>query len=223
MRSWLPLAVLLLLASLGDGSVPQGEGDAAYQTAAQGQPAQNDDGFLRRVRARILQSQPFRADFVQRVFVDEEVTLEESGFIVFAHRDRVKWQYLEPEYKTFVLENGGYSFYDRENKQLLRGRLGERSRELVWELLFADRPGQSCRWDSRERTIRIALDGENGVEELRITVGPDLLPLRLEQTAVNDVTTVYEFRNYRPRIALSAGEFALDLPADVEVIEEQAP
>ncbi len=31
------------------------------------------------------------------------------------------------------------------------------------------------------------------------------------------------FRNYRSRVALAAGEFDLDLPADVEIIEEQGP
>ncbi|MCU0276859.1 MAG: outer membrane lipoprotein carrier protein LolA [Acidobacteria bacterium] len=186
-------------------------------------PPAGDADFLRQVRGRILQSQPFRVDFVQRVIVDEEVSLEESGVIVFASRERVKWQYLRPDYKTFILEGGRYSFYDRENKQLLRGSLGERSRELVWEVLFSEQPGQSCRWNSRERTIRVSLAGEGGIEELTIQVGSDFLPRRVEQSAVNDVTTVYEFRNYRPRVALAAGEFALDLPADVEIIEEQAP
>jgi outer membrane lipoprotein-sorting protein len=186
-------------------------------------PSQGDAGFLRQVRERIRQSQPFRVDFVQRVVVDDEVTIEESGYVVFAGRERVKWQYLKPDYKTFILEDDGYRFYDRENNQLLRGRLGERSRELVWEALFADRPGQACRWDARLRTITLRLDGEGGIEELKVQVGADLLPRRVEQSAVNDVTTVYEFARYRTRVALAAGEFALDLPADVEVIEAEGP
>ena len=206
----LTLIAILLLTSLASSS------------GAAPSPTGGDD-FLRQVRARILQSQPFRAGFVQRVYVDDEMTLEESGFIVFASRDRVKWQYLVPEYKTFILESGRYSFYDRENQQLLRGRLAERSQELVWELLFSDRPGQACRWDSRKRTILLSLAGENGVEELKILVGPDLLPRRVEQSAINDVTTVYEFRDYHVRTALAAGEFELDLPAGVEIIDEQAP
>jgi len=214
----LTLHALLLLTSLASFA-----GAAPSPSVRGGTAPTRDNDFLRQVRARILQSQPCRADFVQKVYVDEELTLEESGFIVFANRDRVKWQYLVPEYKTFILESGRYSFYDRENQQLLRGRLGERSRELVWDLLFSDRPGQACRWDSAARTITISLAGENGVEELKILVGPDLLPRRVEQSAVNDVTTVYEFRAYRVRTFPSAGEFELDLPAGVEIIDEQAP
>jgi outer membrane lipoprotein-sorting protein len=178
------------------------------------------DDFLQKVRSQIIQSQPFKTDFIQQVYIDDEKTLEESGVIIFADRSRVKWQYLDPEEKTFILENGRYSFYDRENNQLMRGRIGARSEQLIWELLFSDRPGNASRWDARQRTITLRLDGENGVQELKITVGADHLPERVEQTAVNDVTTVYLFRNYHRRIALAPEEFALALPKDVEIIEE---
>ncbi|MBN2344750.1 MAG: outer-membrane lipoprotein carrier protein LolA [Candidatus Aminicenantes bacterium] len=179
--------------------------------------------LLQRLRGRILEMRPFRVDFVQQVFVDEELTLEESGVIVFDGRERVKWQYLEPESKTFILEGDAYRFFDRENNQLLRGRLGARHEQLIWELLFADRPGASWSCDERRRTLRLRLDGEYGVQELAVTVGADFLPERAEQTAENEVTTVYLFRDYRGRVALADDEFALDLPADVEIIEERAP
>lgn len=181
----------------------------------------NDTAFLKQVRARILSCQPFRVDFVQQVYIDEEMTIQESGVIVFADRDRVKWQYLDPTPKTFILENGGYRFFDPENKQLLRGRVGARGEQLIWELLFSDRPGNASRWNSKTRTITLSLAGENGVQELEITVGADLLPARVRQTAVNEVTTVYVFKNYRSRVALGSREFDLDLPPDVEIIDEQ--
>jgi len=181
------------------------------------------DDFLMQVRARILLSQPFRVDFVQQVYVDEEMVVQESGVIVFADRNRVKWQYLDPTPKTFILDKGGYRFHDPENNQLLRGRVGERGEQLIWELLFSDRPGNASSWDAGRRTIRLRLDGEKGVQELEITVGADLLPARVRQTAAGEVTTVYIFKNYRSRVALGAGEFDLDLPADVEIIDEQAP
>ena len=206
--------VLWLLASLARSpAAPQG--DAALRPAA--------DDFLQRVRDKIISSQPFRADFIQQVYIDDEKTMEESGSIVFADRTRMKWQYLDPAYKTFILKDGGYSFYDRENKQLLKGRVGARSEQLIWELLFSDKPGNASSWDGRLRTIRLRLDGENGVEELKIKVGADYLPERVEQTSVNEVTTVYLFRNYRSRIRLAAGEFDLVLANDVEIIEEQSP
>ncbi len=180
------------------------------------------DDFMQRVRARLVASQPFRVDFTQQVLVDEEMTLEESGVIVFAGRDRVKWQYLVPTAKTFLLESGRYRFYDSESNQLLQGSLGERGEQLIWELLFSDRPGSSSRWDPRERTITISLAGDaaRGVQELQVHIGPDFLPLRVEQTAENDVTTVYIFSHYRPRVTLAPKEFELDLPSDVEIIEE---
>jgi outer membrane lipoprotein-sorting protein len=212
-RSRLPAFLLLLAAVFVLPGSPAG--------GAANKPAIPD--FLKQVRARILASQPFRVDFVQQVYVEEDMTIQESGFIVFADRGHVKWQYLDPTPKTFILENGGYRFYDPENNQLLRGSVGERGKKLIWELLFSDRPGDASSWDPRNRTIRLSLAGESGVQELEITVGADLLPARVRQTAVNEVTTVYIFKNYRRRIALAAGEFDLDLPADVEIIDDQAP
>ena len=209
-------ALLWLLAFL----IPHG--DAALRPAE----AQGTDPFLRRVRERILQSQPFRVDFVQQVYMDDELALEESGVIVFADREHVKWQYLDPEFKVFILENNRYRFYDRESNQLLRGVLGERSERLIWELLLSDRPGNAASWDARTRTIRLRLDngpGGEGSQELKILVSPDFLPQRVEQEAENEVKTVYIFRNYRSRVVLAAGEFLLDLPADVEIVEGEAP
>jgi outer membrane lipoprotein-sorting protein len=205
------LTVLWLLASLS--LFPPGH--AASRTAA--------DDFLQRVRDKILRSQPFQADFVQQVYVDEEKTMEEKGTLVFADRSRMKWQYLDPAYKTFILKNGGYSFYDRENNQLMKGRIGAQREQLIWELLFSDRPGKSSGWDGAARTIRLRLDGENGVEELKIKVGADYLPERVEQTAVNEVTTVYLFRNYRCRLTLAPDTFDLSVPPDAEILEEPAP
>jgi len=178
------------------------------------------DDFLQRVRDKILHSQPFKTDFIQQVFIDEEKILEESGVIIFADRSRVKWQYLNPEAKIFILKDGNYSFYDRENNQLIRGRIGARSEQLIWELLFSDRPGNASSWDAQQHTIRLRLNGEGGVQELKIKVGADYLPERVEQITINEVTTVYLFRNYRSRITLTPGEFDLALPDDVEIIEE---
>jgi outer membrane lipoprotein-sorting protein len=180
------------------------------------------DDLLQRVRAKIIQSQPFKADFVQQVYIDEEKNMEESGIIIFADRGRMKWHYLKPTVKIFILESGRYRFYDQENNQLMTGRIGAQNERLIWELLFSDRPGQSSSWDARQRTILLRLDGDDqrGAQELKIRIGADYLPERVEQTAESDVTTVYLFKNYRSRVALNAGEFDLDLPDDVETIEE---
>ena len=180
-RTFALVWLLISLCSFGYALRPAvPHGDAALRPAV----AQGADSLLRRVRERILQSQPFRVDFVQQVYMDSELTLEESGVIVFADRERVKWQYLDPEFKVFILEKDRYRFYDRENNQLLRGVLGERNERLIWELLLSDRPGGAASWDARTRTIRLRLDdgsGAEGAQELKILVGPDFLPQRVEQ------------------------------------------
>jgi outer membrane lipoprotein-sorting protein len=177
--------------------------------------------FLEQVRAKIMASQPFRMDFVQQVFIDGGMSLEESGTIVFADRTRVKWQYLRPDAKTFIFENGGYRYYDRENNQLIQGKVGAANEQVIWDLLCSPKPGQTSRWDERTRTIRLSVESGSGRQELKIRIARDLLPERVEQAADNEVTTVYTFSRYRTGITLAPGEFSLDLPADVEIIEEE--
>ncbi len=218
-------ACLGLLVPLGiaifGATLSQGDGGPAGTPAASVRG--NDDVFLRQVRAAIVASQPFRVDFVQQVFIDGGLELQESGVIVFAHRERIKWEYLDPESKIFILEKDRYRFYDRENNQLLRGRVGESGEQLIWELLLAERPGAAVRWDAGTRAIFLSFQGQEGAQEVKVSVGADFLPQRVEQAAENEVTTVYLFRNYRRRVPLAPGEFDLDLPADVEIIEDQQP
>jgi len=177
--------------------------------------------FLERVRAKILSSQPFKTDFVQQVFIDGEMSLEESGFIVFASRAQVKWQYLHPDFKTFILENGHYKFYDKENNQLVNGRIDPKNEQLIWDLLFSEKPGQISRWDERTRTILLSVNEGSGPQELKIKVGHDFLPERVEQNSAAEVTTIYIFKKYLIRISLETKEFTLNLPANVEIIEEE--
>ena len=179
--------------------------------------------LMHRVRAAILASQPFRVDFVQQVFIGGVLELQESGVIVFAQRERIKWEYLDPESKIFILEKDRYRFYDSENNQLLLGRLGESGEQLIWELLLAERPAGAVRWDAKTRTIFLSVPGQERAQELQVLVGADFLPQRVEQATENEMTTVYLFRDYRRRVVLAPGEFDLDLPADVDTVEEQRP
>jgi outer membrane lipoprotein-sorting protein len=177
--------------------------------------------FLEQVRAKIISSQPFKTDFVQQVFIDGEMNLEESGFIVFANRTQVKWQYLRPDFKTFILENGRYRFYDKENNQLFNGPIDPKNEQIIWDLLFSEKPGQVSRWDERTRTILLRVNEGSVLQELKIKVGNDFLPERVEQTSANEVTTIYIFKKYLTNITLDAKEFVLNLPATVEIIEEE--
>ncbi len=177
--------------------------------------------FLEQVRNKINASRPFKMDFVQQVFIDGDMSLEESGTIVFADRTQVKWQYLHPDLKTFILENESYRFYDQENNQLIKGRIDPGNEQVIWDLLCSSSPGQSSRWEERTRTILISVNQGSGRQEYKVRIASDFLPERVEQTSANDITTVYIFSNYRTGITLAAGEFSLNLPDNVEIIEEE--
>ena len=177
--------------------------------------------WLEQMRVRIIASQPFKANFVQQVFIAGEMNLEESGFIVFADRTRMKWQYLHPDTKTFILENDRFQFYDQENNQLLKGAIDPGNEQIIWDLLCSQKPGQDMRWEERTRTIHLKINEGPERQEFEIRIGADFLPERVKQKSADEVTTVYIFSNYQTRITLGAGEFTLNLPEDVEIIENR--
>lgn len=160
-------------------------------------------------------------NFVQQVFIDGEMSLEENGYIVFADRTQIKWQYLHPDMKTFILENESYRFYDQENNQLIKGRIDPGNEQIIWDLLCSPSPGQSSRWEERTRTILISVNDSSGRQELKVRIDAHFLPERVEQTSANEVTTVYIFSNYQTGITLADSEFSLNLPDNVEIIEEE--
>jgi hypothetical protein len=124
-----------------------------------------------------------------------------------------------------------YRFYDRDNEQLIIGKVKDRGQQWVWQLLFSDRLLRDSRlsWDQTRKTIYIK--GESGSApspadtgdmkvDIEVTMDDDSLPVKVLQHDPSGARIVYYFKEYQPRLEISAGTFQLEVPEDTEIIRE---
>jgi outer membrane lipoprotein-sorting protein len=177
-----------------------------------------DQKLLIQVRQQVSRIKPFKVDFIQRVYLEGEMEIEESGEILFKDQALLKWTYLNPDIKVFILENDRYSFYDQESNQLIKGKVTENNRRWIWQLLFADEISDHITCHETER--KIVIDDENDDLNLTIHIGDDGLPVKVVQMDVSGARYEYIFKKYRIRIKSDDSDFKLVLPDDVDVINE---
>lgn len=175
--------------------------------------------FLVRVRTAIMDAAPFSARFTQALILDGEVELEESGLIYLRDKQTLKWIYTEPEHKEFVFRNGEYRYYNREDNILTVGRVQVTSERWVWQLLFAEDLNLSVVGDADKRVI--SYHDERGDLDIRIEVDSSYLPVRVVQTEPLGTQTRYIFSGYQTRQRFGETFFDIDLPPDVEIIEQE--
>jgi len=179
-----------------------------------------EPALLQQVRTAIQSAQPFRVDFVQEVFLEGEKELSESGTILYRDVSLLKWTYTDPEYKVFLLQGRRYRFYEKASNQLIIGRIQDKDQQWIWQILFSKEIDNAVRTVEAERTLFIR-DTDGGLD-LEVTLGGDGLPQRVVQRDEMGATTVYVFTHYRRRVNIERGAFELDLPADVEVVDNDA-
>ena len=181
----------------------------------------SDLTLLKTVRSTLRDIQPFRVNFVQQVFLEGELEIEESGHILYHDETLLKWTYTHPDYKVFLLKGTTYSFYERESNQLIVGQVKEKNQQWIWQLLFSEKVLDDVRCDAGGKTIFIR--NENDDLDFEVSVGAGGLPLRVKQRDASGATHIYEFQNYIRKVKADARAFELDLPDDVEVLDGYRP
>ena len=144
--------------------------------------------------------------------------LEESGEIVFKNDRQLKWTYLHPDYKVFLLDGDLYKFYDEDNEQLIIGKIKEKNEQWIWQLFFSDDIFPYARWDESRKNIHIENESEN--VDIDIEINSDFLPVKVVQEDPTGARIVYFFKEYRKKIEITGDTFRLNIPGDVEVVRE---
>jgi outer membrane lipoprotein-sorting protein len=184
---------------------------------------------IKTVRASLNRIKPFKVNFTQQVYTDEQLDIEESGEIIFKDDQLLKWTYLDPDYKVFLLEGDNYQFYDEDNQQLMIGKIKDRSQQWVWQMLFSDDIFRDylVNWDKIRKRIRIKNnsgsrtgDTADIAIDIEIIIDTDFLPVTLIQADPSGARIVYQFRDYKPQIEIPGDTFRLKVPDDVEIIRE---
>jgi outer membrane lipoprotein-sorting protein len=188
---------------------------------------------ITKTREALNRIKPFKVVFLQQVFTEDNDNpdIQESGEIIFKDDHQLKWTYLEPDYKVFLLSGDTYRFYDRDNEQLIIGKITDRSQQWVWQLLFSDRLFRdfSLSWDETGKAIHIKGDpgsapgsahAGDGQVDIEVTVDNDSLPVKVLQRDPTGARIVYYFKTYYPRLEIPAGIFRWEVPEDTEIIRE---
>jgi outer membrane lipoprotein-sorting protein len=173
--------------------------------------------LLGKVRTEINRSLPFAADFRQKLVYEGQVELEESGRLVVKNPDLIKWHYVEPEVKTFLLKGSRYYFYDRDFGQLTVGRIENRKGEWIWQLLFSEDIREICIEDTQRRILTIR-DTARGVD-ITVQLSEQMIPVRVVQQEEGGYQRVLEFSAFTARVSLLPGEFELNIPPETDIIK----
>lgn len=177
-----------------------------------------DHSLLHRVRSALNAIKPFKVEFTQQVFIDEEIEIEESGEVLFKNSRVLKWTYRDPDFKIFLLVEDEFQFYDKENNQLARGKISEKNQQWIWQLLFSDEISPYIRYDEKQKRIYIKHQAED--MDFEIQIDKNFLLEKVIQYDSAGAKYIYYFKNYKKKVKVSKKDFELELPGDVDVIDE---
>lgn len=152
--------------------------------------------------------------------------LVETGRIALERPGRVRWDYEKPEKKIALLLDGRTFLYLPEERQLLRGHLGEDS---VIPRLLAGGPSFGEAFEIREESgggagrARVRLSPRGGGAE----VAEALLTVRLADGSIAEAEIVdaagnrirYAFSDWKRNRKIAAGTFVFEPPPGTEVVE----
>lgn len=171
------------------------------------------------VRQALNTIKPFSVSFVQQVYTDKQVDLQESGDIIFKDHNQLKWTYREPDYKVFLLNGDDYKFYDEDNEQLTLGKVKDKSQQWIWQLLFSDDIIPDSRWEATTATLHIVNSKQD--VNIHVTVDRQFIPIKVTQEDAAGARMVYLFNGYRKNITIPPDTFELKIPPEVEVIQDE--
>lgn len=175
------------------------------------------DNPVLKLKQAINNIKPFRVNFIQQVIEDDLIEIEESGEILYFNQTLLKWTYLKPDYKIFVLNGNKYSYYDKEENQVTRGKIKEKGQQWIWQHLFSEEFKDQVKFDDLKRLF-IFKDKTSDLD-LEVYIDKKFLPNKIIQTTALGGRNVYYLTNYQPRVRTSNKDFNLSIPQGVELVE----
>ena len=233
-RAWSTLLVLSALVSVAGPGASGETGDGKDVGLA---VITTDDPALERVLKAFDEAQRTTTTLVARFTEKKQLRLLEKpvvsqGELYFNRPNQVRWEYLTPDHKVFVITEERYLAYypalKRAEEVPIRRFIGKRLFRFIGL-------GQSI--DELGKSYHFRLDAENPVPgthllvltprkkkvrdrmaDLKIWVDvATSLPKRLQYSETDGDSTVLEFSDLRPNVEVAASRFRLDLPKDVVI------
>jgi outer membrane lipoprotein carrier protein len=195
-------------------------------TPAAPPPSAGAEELARRVEARHRTVRDLTARFVQTYrsgLVGREIV--ESGTLSLKRPGRMRWEYREPERKTFVSDGRKYYFYVPADRQVVvRDQAGDRSvttllltgqADILAEFTVALEPPEKGR-----ARLRLTPRRENAeVQQVVLEVDEQSRIRALKVTDAQGSESRFQFEGIRENVGLDDGLFRFDVPRGVEVVQ----
>jgi outer membrane lipoprotein carrier protein len=237
-RAVAPILLILVLAAPLSGTGVLVQAAPAGDRATDGDPGQFDPTLsLKDVLARFDDKQKATNTLVASFTEQKELKLLEKpvvsqGEFFYTRPNQVRWEYLDPDRKVFVITEDRYTAYypalKRAEEVPIKKFVGKRLFRFLgvgqsiedlgkyYDFALADEsdvPGTYLLLlTPRKKKLR------DRVAEMKIWVdGESFLPSRLQYVEADGDTTLLAFTGMQSNIEVSASRFQLDLPQDVVV------
>ncbi len=190
-----------------------------------------DIAFKAESKIRSLRS--IQAQFEQ-IYYSSTVSmpLREKGRFYFKKPDLMKWEYKEPEEKIFLYREGLFQFYIPEDNQLIRSSISEERHEAEILLILSGKKQLKDHYAvefspfptdaPKAWQLKLNPRGEDEYSFILLEIDPKTL---LIQKAIffdwAGNKTEFKFSRIKTNVRFGKNLFELNLPPDVEIIENQ--
>lgn len=188
-----------------------------------------------RLEKNLLALETLQADFEQSSFQTSVSTpLREKGRVVFQKPERMRWDYTDPEPKTFLFKEGLLQSYFPEDKQLWRQRISPEQYESNILGLLSGKSRLVERYTVESspfpgagpNAAQVKLTPRQEEETDYILLEIDRATWLLRRVILFDWAgnkTEFVFSRAKTNTRLSRDAFDLKVPPDCEILEGEAP
>jgi len=192
------------------------------------------EDVILRVENRLRSCETFQAEFEQYYYSSTvSVPLHEKGRLFFKKPGMMKWEYQEPEEKVFLIKDGIFWDYNKEEEQLIKYNIAEeRQNSEVIALLS----GQMKILDTYDVQYSPFPTENNDSKQLRLTprdeeYADSFLLLEIDEKTwfilkiiSFDWTgnkTEFHFQKFGTNVSFDDDTFELKIPPGTEIIDNQ--
>jgi outer membrane lipoprotein carrier protein len=195
----------------------------------------NPRDVIARLEKNLLALESFQADFEQSSYQSAVSTpLREKSRVAFQKPERMRWDYTDPEPKTFVFKEGLLLSYFPEDKQLWRQRIPSEQHENDILGLLSGKARLTDKYalepspfpGAGPNAAQIKLTPKQDEDNEYILLEVDQKSWLIRRAVLFDWAgnkTEFVFSKAKTNVRLAKDAFDIKVPPDCEVIDGEAP
>lgn len=194
---------------------------------------QTAEDIALKAEAKLRSYRSFQANFEQTYYSSSISTpLKEKGKFYFKKPDLMKWEYKEPEEKFFLVKDGFFWDYNREENQLIKYDISREGNEFEILSLLSGQRGILDNYTvefnpfptNKPKAHQVKLKPKEEDPDTFILLEIDEKTWLIQKAIFFDWAsnkTEYHFSRIKINVTFPKNTFELDVPHDVEIIENK--